>query len=102
MDTVSYLVISNVFTGLALIMTCGVSICRVRFTRCPFCSARLPQEELRTHIGICNEHNVLFMGRLSPTVMAPTTHEQLAVAVPLPPQYVMSPPYPSAPKVAEI
>lgn len=85
-------------------MTCGVALFRVRFVRCPFCNVRLPQDELRTHIGFCNEHNTLYMGRFSPTLMplpAPA-HEQLAVAVPLPPPFVLSQAYPGAPKVAEI
>jgi hypothetical protein len=80
-------------------MTCGVSIFRIRIVRCPFCDGRLRQEELRTHIGFCNEHNTLYMGRFSPTL---TANEQLAVAVPLPPPFVLPPPTQAHPKYADI
>jgi hypothetical protein len=79
-------------------MTCGVSIFRIRIVRCPFCQVRIQSHELRTHIGLCNEHNLLYMGRFSPTLQA--SHEPLAVAVPLQPPFILSPPI--QPRIADI
>ena len=85
MDTSSYLILSNVFTGFMLVMTCGVSIWRHRIIRCPFCDHRVSDFDLRTHIQMCNEHNALYMGRFSPAIAVPSPHsEALAVPVPLP------------------
>lgn len=105
MDTTSYLIISNVLTGVVLLMTCGVSLFRIRNVQCPFCHAKLDQDQLRTHIGACNEHNELYMGRFSPACQTPVSirHEPLAVAVPLPPNalaYAVSPQ--NGPKIADI
>ena len=93
MDSNSYLVLSNVFTGFVLFITCGVAIWRRRIINCPFCYERMSDFELRTHIQTCTEHNNLYMGRFSPAlnsvkataVPIPYT-EPLAIAVPLPPQ----------------
>ena len=91
MDSNSYLILSNVFTGFALLMTCGVAIWRRRIVNCPFCNERMSDFDLRTHIQMCNEHNNLYMGRFSPTLTAVAVPfppvEPLAIPVPLPPQY---------------
>ena len=113
MDRVSYLIISNVVTGFVLVMTCGVALFRIRIVRCPFCNGRIRQEELRAHIELCNEHNTLYMGRFSPSLMPlppqpqhpqhpQHPQEQLAVAVPLPSPYVIHPTYTGATKYADI
>jgi hypothetical protein len=97
MDTNSYLIISNVVTGFVLLMTCGVAIFRRRIVNCPFCQQRISDLDLRTHIQMCNEHNNLYMGRISPALHAihiPPA-ELLAVAVPLPPQQYQ-------PKIADL
>jgi hypothetical protein len=92
MDSNSYLVISNVFTGFVLLMTCGVTIWRRRIISCPFCYERMSDLELRTHIQICTEHNNLYMGRFSPVLRAVPVQlpepfpYPLAIAVPLPQQ----------------
>jgi hypothetical protein len=83
MDKSSYLLISNVITGVALIVTCGISCFRRKFVYCPFCNERVESHALRTHIGMCNQHNTLYMGRYSPTI------QPLAVAVPVPPPEFM-------------
>ena len=103
MDTNSYLILSNVFTGFMLLMTCGVAIWRRRIITCPFCNQRMSDFELRTHIQMCNEHNALYMGRFSPALTAvPIPHtEALAVPVPLPPTFALPPPI-GAVKVAEL
>ena len=89
MDTNSYLILSNVFTGFMLIMTCGVAIWRRRIITCPFCNQRMSDYELRTHIQMCNEHNALYMGRFSPALRAIPHTEALAVPVPLPPTFTL-------------
>lgn len=79
MNIEGYLVISNVITGMALLLTCTITLCRRRDIRCPYCNAPVYQYELRQHIEQC-------IRPVSPVVASPA--EQLyAVAVPLPPPY---------------
>jgi hypothetical protein len=81
MDLSSYLILGNVISGVTLCITCiGCGLFQ-RFIHCPYCDRRLYTYELRSHIEICPDHNLLYMGRFSPVL-----HEPLAIPVPLPPE----------------
>ena len=81
MNIEGYLVISNVITGMALLLTCTITLCRRKDIRCPYCNAPVYQYELRQHIEQC-------IRPISPVPVVASPAEQLyAVAVPLPPPY---------------
>jgi hypothetical protein len=79
MDLSSYLILGNVISGVALFVTCiGCGLFQ-RFIHCPYCNRRLYTYALRSHIELCSDHNLLFMGRFRPVIREP-----LAIPVPLP------------------
>jgi hypothetical protein len=90
MDTNSYLILTNVFTGFMLIMTCGVAIWRRRIINCPYCTKRIAESDLQSHFQTCAEHNNLYMGRFSPSLTALTVFPY-AEPVPLPPSFALQP-----------
>jgi len=85
MNTEGYLMISNVITGVLLVMTCSVLCRRRRSVECPYCGAHVQQDGLRQHIDMCNVRLGAIVPRSS---VQPVPSEQVyAVAVPLPPPY---------------